>query len=197
MPPLSLEEKKELILDTETAVAKRLAVKVFDKPTPPIWMIFIPVFFVFFATKMKEYKTGLKAFSENYLISRRWALEVAEEAVAGNHQELRIEPILEKIKDIPEEAKPSYRSWFLLLAEHYRLLLSQSGQDLPGLIRAGYRNRANFLLFCDRLGKAERTLNLALLPNIEGEEKEVGRVVEAMAQGIAEIRRQEMETIFT
>ncbi len=55
MTILSLADKKALILDNENSMARRLAVRVFDKPEPPIWMIFVPIFFVLFAPKRKTF----------------------------------------------------------------------------------------------------------------------------------------------
>ncbi len=187
--------KATLILDHETLQAKQLAVAVVDKPVPPIWMIFVPVFFVFFASKMRQYKNGLKDFSENYLLSRRWALNAAEEAIAGGG-EVAVEPILARVKDIPSSALPLYSSWFLLLARHYQQLLLSPGTSYPMLVRAAYRNKANYLLFCDRLGKSETALNRALLPGIAGEQAEVEGVIDRMAQQIDELRREELTEIF-
>ena len=54
MSSQSAAKKQEQILAREEALANRLALAVLDKPTPPIWMILIPVFFVFYAWKLKQ-----------------------------------------------------------------------------------------------------------------------------------------------
>lgn len=196
MDSLSLEEKKDLILANEEALARQMALKVLDKPTPPIWMIFIPVFFVFFAQKMNRYKKGLKDFAENYMISRRWALDAAREAVASGG-DLAIDGILAGVKDLPETARPVYRQWLQFQGEHYRQLLTAPGNSYPALVRAGYRNKANYLLLCDRLVKAEDALNRALLPDMEGQHQDVRQIVEAMAQASMQLRRQDIEGVFS
>lgn len=196
MNTLSLEEKKELVLDHEEALAKQMALRVLDKPSPPIWMIFIPVFFVFFAQKMNQYKKGLKDFADNYMISRRWAVDAARDAVASG-EEIAIDEILSRVKDLPEAARPTYRQWLQLQAEHYRQLLAAQGNSYPALVRAGYRNKANYLLLCDRLGKAEDALNRALLPGMEGQHQDVRQIIEAMAQASMQLRRQDIEGVFS
>ena len=50
----TLARKKQIILDHEKQLAQNLALGVLDKPKPPLWMIFVPIFFVFFAQKMKH-----------------------------------------------------------------------------------------------------------------------------------------------
>ncbi len=196
MNTLSLEEKKNLVLDNEEALARQMALRVLDKPSPPIWMIFIPVFFVFFAQKMNMYKKGLKDFADNYMISRRWALDAAGDAVASGG-EIAIDEILTRVKDIPEAAWPAYRQWLQLQAEHYRQLLAAPGNSYPALVRAGYRNKANYLLLCDRLGKAEDALNQALLPDMERQHQDVRQIIEAMAQASMHLRRQDIDGVFS
>ncbi|MEE4242516.1 MAG: NF038143 family protein [Desulfopila sp.] len=196
MTSLSLEEKKILILNNEETMAGQLAVRVLDKPQPPIWMILIPIFFVFFAAKMKQYSKGLKEFSKNYMISRVWALDAAHTAVA-NDKEIEIEKMLQQAEGIPENAMPLYRDWLNMVAEHYYTLLAAHGTNHSALVRAGYRNKSSYLLFCDRLSKAENALNQALLPDIEGELEDVNLIIEKMAKNSSELRRIEVEKIFS
>lgn len=195
MTILSLADKKALILDNENTMAHQLAVRVVDKPEPPIWMIFVPIFFVFFAPKVKEYKKGLKTFAEHYQISRSWALEAAMEAVAHDHA-LDVDAVLHRLEGIPEAAQAPYRAWLLLLAEHYRRLLVGRGENYPALVRSAYHSASSYLLFCDSLGKAENSLNRAMLPGVEGERQDVDAVMDTMASTIAELRRQEAAAIF-
>jgi hypothetical protein len=196
MTTLSLDEKKTLILTSEENMAGQLAVRVIDKPQPPIWMILIPIFFVFFASKMKQYSKGLKDFSKNYLLSRRWALDAAATAVANGTQ-IEVDEMLQRAEGIPAEAIPLYRDWLVLLAEHYRTLLEARGNNHQALVRAAYQNKSSYLLFYDRLGKTENALNRALLPEIEGDRQDIDLVIEKMAQNVSELRRTEMEKIFS
>ena len=84
-----MEDKKRQILNNEEFMARQLARRVIEKPVPAVWMILIPVFFVFYAWKIKQYANGLKDFAEHYLISRRRGLDAAFEAEqSGNLPEI-------------------------------------------------------------------------------------------------------------
>ncbi len=196
MTTLSLDEKKTLILTSEEDMAGQLAVRVLDKPQPPIWMILIPIFFVFFASKMKQYSKGLQDFSKNYLLSRRWALDAATAAVA-NGTKIEVDDMLQRAEGIPVGAMPLYKAWLSLLAEHYRSLLEVRGNSHSALVRTAYQNKSSYLVFCDRLGKAENALNRALLPEIEGDRQDVDMVIDKMAQNVSELRRAEVDKIFS
>lgn len=195
MSTLSLEEKQQQILENEQTQAQQLAILVLEKPVPPIWMIFIPIFFVFHAWKIKQYANGLKNFAEHYLVSRRRALDAVVEAERHGGQ-VEIESLLRRVETLPDAARPLFSEWMTLLTAHYRSLLSAPGNSHPALIRAGYRNKSNYLLFCNRLTKAEHAFNLALLPQIHGETEDLREVIEKMERGATELRRRESDEIF-
>ncbi len=192
----SLEDKKQRILEYEESMARQLARRVIDKPVPPVWMILIPIFFIFYAWKIKEYSNGLKGFAEHYLLSRRRALDTAYEAEQSG-REPDIEQLLEPVTEIPANARPYYRTWIALLIDHYRNLLKARGNSAQGLIRHHYRAKSTYLLSSNQLNKAENTYNMALLPKIEGDQQDIRYVLEKMERGIADLRRQEAEVIFS
>ncbi|MDX9835067.1 MAG: NF038143 family protein, partial [Desulfobulbus sp.] len=122
----TLETNQQLILENEQALAKQLARLVLEKPVPPIWMIFIPIFFVFHAWRIKGYAKGLDDFVDQLLVSRRRALEAATESVrTGN--EVDFEAWMNKAAHMQPAAKPLYRQWMTLLVEQYRTLLTAHG----------------------------------------------------------------------
>jgi hypothetical protein len=190
-----LDEKKQLILANETAMARQLALHVIEKPVPRVWMIFIPVFFVFYFWKLKEYETSLKVFVENHLISRRRTLEAVVAAEEGG-QPVDIGQLVAKI-DMQEDTRPLCAEWLTVLAGHFRLLLAAAGDSYPDLLRSGYRNKSSYLSFCRQLGKAETAFNMALLPTIEGDRTELCQVTDIMAEGMNDLRCREAEEIFS
>ncbi len=192
----SIEERKRQILKHEESMAHQLARRVIDKPVPPIWMILIPIFFVFHAWKIKEYAKGLKDFAEHYLLSRRRALDTAYEA-AESGKEPDIEKLLENGTTIPASARSCYRTWITLLVDHFRNLLAARGNSTPELIRNHYRKKATYLLFINQLNTAEYAYNIALLPKIEGDQQDIRYVLEKMERGIADLHRQEADEIFS
>lgn len=196
MSELLIEDKRTKILEYEESMARKLAGQVIDKPVPPVWMILVPVFFVFHAWKIKQYSNGLKDFAEHYLVTRRRALDTAYEAeLSGEPPD--IEQLMEAAQAIPAVARPSYQHWLSLLVEHYRNLLQARGNSVPDLIRSHYRNKGTYLLFNNQLNQAENTYNMALLPKIEGDRQDIRYALEKMEQGITNLHRREVEEVFS
>jgi hypothetical protein len=188
-------KKRDLILDYEKALAQALASKVLDKPKPPLWMIFVPVFFVFFAQKMGQYKKGLQDFVDNYLKPRSLALEKAQEALTmgGVFDPQAPLPMLERI---PESVRPVCLHWLTIMAEHYGLLLAARGNSHAALVRGSYRTKTDYLLFLNCLHQAENAFNLALLPGMEGDNQDLRAVVDRIDTWSVELRRQDADKIF-
>lgn len=193
---IAMEDKKKLILDHEEYMARQLARRVIEKPAPSVWMIFIPIFFVFYVSKIKQYSSGLKNFAENYLITRRRALDTAFEAEQSGVLP-EIDQLVAKIDSIPADVRPLYRDWMSLLVDHYRGLLAAPGNSLQDLQRARFRNKSNYLLFCNQLNKTENAFNMAILPGLEGDQQDLRYILDRIDQGITDLRRTEVEEIFT
>ena len=80
----SYEEKRDLILARETRFCHQVSAAVLDKPRLAIWMIIIPVFFVFYFWQLKRYSEGRRDFAANFLITRERALNSAYQAALNN-----------------------------------------------------------------------------------------------------------------
>ncbi len=196
MSELSLKDKKNQILDNEEVMASQLARKVIEKPVPPIWMVLIPIFFVFYAWKIKQYSNALKDFAKHYLISRHQALDAAFEAqLSGEPPE--IGQLIEMASSIPAKAKPLYRTWISLLVKHYHSLLAAQGNSHHDLIRSHYRTKSSYLLFCNQLNNAEHTYNMALLPDIEGDQRDLRDILNKMKHGLKDHYQKETKEIFS
>lgn len=100
MAQQSMDEKKGHILDHEKKMARLLALMVLEKPEPPFWASFIPMIFVFYAQKLKDYAQSLDDFVDNYLVSRRHALEAAVTAKIENSS-VDAGQLLEMAGDMP------------------------------------------------------------------------------------------------
>ncbi|MDY0226584.1 MAG: NF038143 family protein [Desulfomicrobium apsheronum] len=190
------DQKKQHILDHESQLANQLALQVLEKPKPPIWMIFVPIFFVFFLQKMNQYKSGLTEFVDNYLKSRRYALEAALEAEETGRP-ANVAGLVEKVGNIPEQAKPLFAEWMNVLVDHYRLLLTSQGNNHSKLVRAGYQSKTNYLLFCNCLNKAENAYSMALLPEMDGDNQDLHHVIQKINVCVTNLRRQDADTIFS
>jgi hypothetical protein len=159
-------------------------------------MIFIPLFFVVYFWKLKQFESGLKDFADNHLIPRRRALEAVFAAEVAGRQ-VDIDLLVELMGDLPEGALLSCAEWLRVLSGHYLLLLTAAGDGYAALVRSGYRTKSNYLLFCRQLGKAETAYNMALLPTIEGDSADLCLVTESMAEGLNLLRSGEAEEIFS
>lgn len=190
------DHKKQQILDHESQLAHKLALQILDKPKPPIWMIFVPIFFVFFVQKMNQYKSGLAEFVENYLKSRRHALEIALKA-EETAKPADLDALMEKVGNIPDQARPLFMEWMTVLVDHYRLLLTSKGNTHAQLVRSGYQNKTNYLLFCNCLNKAENAYSKALLPQMDGDNQDLRHVIEKIDICVANLRRKDADKIFS
>ena len=182
-------------MDHESQLARQLALQVLEKPKPPIWMIFVPIFFVFFVQKMNQYKSGLTEFVDNYIRSRRHALAEALEAEETGRP-ANLVGLVEKVGNIPEQAKPFFAEWMTVQVDHYRLLLTSQGNSHSTLVRAAYQNKTNYLLFCNCLNKAELAYSMALLPEMDGDNQDLQHVIKKIDACVTILRRQDADAIF-
>ncbi len=189
------EERKNLILSRETKRARQLAFHVIEKPQPRVWMIFIPVFFVFYFWKLKQYESGLNDFTENHLIPRRRTLDAVLAAEEENRP-VDIESLVALNGQSDEQILAANREWLTRLADHFRLLLTARGSSYAEMVRSAYRTKTNYILSCRQLAKAEEAYDLALLPTIEGDTTTLRQITESMAEGTENLFKTEAEEIF-
>ncbi len=196
MKTTEIDARKELILANEETMAWQLALHVMEKPTPRVWMIFIPIFFVFYFWKLKDYEKGLKTFAENHLLSRRRTLE-ATVAAEKKGQLVDIQALVDQVEELQENTRTFYAEWLTVLAGHYRLLLNGKGDSYPALIRSSYRSKSNYLLFCLHISKVESAFNMAILPTIDGERMDLHFITETMTEGLNTLRLRAAKEIFS
>lgn len=191
---LTVVEKKQRILEFETRFAKRLALKVIERPTLSIWMILIPVIFVYFFYRFNRFNIGQKKFAEDYMIGIRRALNEAE-AVVGTGKPPD-PPALAHMSDVPDAVRKRQTDVYAVLVEHYVDLLRAEGNSVESWIQAAYRTRTHYLLFVNRLGRAEKDRNAALIPILRETTEGVDEVVERIERFAEELRREIAEQVF-
>jgi hypothetical protein len=163
-----LERKKELVLQRELLFANAIGAAVFEKPKVSFWMVLIPILFVYFVYRMQKYKSGRLKFDEDFMITRRRAIDVAFEAV-----ETGSKPAVEKVvqaSDLSDALQEAYRSWVRVLVDYYMDLLAADGNSFDSLVRSAYRSRGNYLLVLNRLNMVEREFYIALKPQLAATE---------------------------
>lgn len=185
-------EKKELILNHEIAFAAHLARQVVQKPKLSVWMILIPIIFVFYFYQLQRYSEGRTKFIEHYLMSRRRVLDEAAALVTSDAK-----PDITRLaaqSDVPEEARGLQAEVLTLLVEHFANLLRAEGEDFDALVRHAYRVRTNYLLVMNRLNQAEKAVYTAVVSRLE--EEAAGTVVKTIEAASETFRREEAERIF-
>jgi len=190
-----LEEKGRMILAQERLFADILASRALSKPKPNVWMILIPIIFVFYMNDYKKYKDGRQVFANQYLMSRKRALDEAVASLTAN-RDPDLEPLV-SVSDLPEAARQQYHDLLTVLIENYRDLLQTEGETVNDLVRAAYANKTNYLLFLNRLNRAEKELNAALRPVLDDTDKEMGDVIMTIERSSEELRRSRAEEIFS
>lgn len=190
-----MPEKSRLILDHEQHFAFALAGRVLDKPKLDIWMFLLPILFIYYMNDFQKFKDGRKAFAANYMVTQKRALD---EAVTVVQSGKKADPDgLAKQSEISPEAQTKLAELFIVLIEHYEVLLKAGGSDFDSLVRSAYNNLTNYLLFINQLNNAEKNLNMALKPQFTTESTEVNDILSAMARHSEQIRRKEAHDIFS
>jgi hypothetical protein len=193
MNPMLL--KSQLILEHEKRFIRALALKVLDKPLLQIWMIFIPIIFVYYFFEWQKYKKCNTSFNEQYICNFKYALDKAAVLVQdGTEPDL---DTLAKMQEIPAGAQKKLTELYSVLVEHYEVLLRASGSDYQSLVRSAYKKHANYLLFVNQLNNAEKKFNAALRIQLEPVIEDANDIICAIERFSEIIRRNDAEEIFS
>jgi hypothetical protein len=190
----TLEDKKDFIWEYEERCAADLAAAVLQTPKMSFWMIFIPIILIYHVFQVRKVVEGRKGFAKNYLVTRKRALEAGLSVVAkGRNPD--VQSVL-RDSNLPGKATGSFRDLFLLLVNHYADLLRSYGHDMPSLLRNVYKSRTNYLLFLNRLNKAEKALTDVLRPDTDKSAGDIDFIVKAMEFHSERLGRERAESVF-
>jgi hypothetical protein len=191
----SIDEKREWILENEYQLAGRISREIIHRPELNIWMIIIPVIFVYFFFQLNRSVSAKKEFVQNFVLSRKNILNEAcalsEDGATPDFEEMA------KYEKVPDSAVEAYKTWANVLFEHYQMLLDEKGDSYAGLIRGRYENRDRYLLILDRISKVENEFHKALRKDLDGSVKNAGDVITAMEKSLPLLRREEADGIFS
>ena len=190
-----MSEKSRLILEYEQHFAYALAGMVLDKPKLDIWMFLLPVLFVYYMNDFKKFKDGRKAFADHYMVIKKRALEEAA-AVVQSGKKADADG-LAKQSEMSAEAQKKLAELFVVLIDHYEVLLQAAGGDFDSLVRSAYNNLTNYLLFINQINNAEKKLNMELKPQFATASTEANDIMSAMERHSEQIRRKEAHDIFS
>jgi hypothetical protein len=189
-----LYKKKELILARELAFANAVGAAVFEKPRVSFWMVLVPLLFLYFIHRMQKYKRGRIKFDEDFMVSRRRALELASETFESDHRVDLTQAVRQY--GITDELEKPYAAWMNVLVDHYRDLLAVEGDHYDTLVRQAYHTRSNYLLTLNRLNTVERDYYAAIKPGLATAEGATD-IIAAIEKESRRLRRDFAEQVFS
>jgi hypothetical protein len=189
----SLHHKKECILHAEEAFTWRVGQALFEKPAVSFWMILIPILLLYFIHLMQQYKLGIRKFEDQFMITRRSALNLATEALAGGIAP-RIEVQVQSVGLAPALIPP-YRAWLEALVRYYTTLLSADGDSFEALVRSAFTGRPAFRQAMDGLSAVEKAFHTALNPRMS-ENTDAAEIVATIESQSLSLRRELVNAIF-
>lgn len=189
------DRKYAIIMEHEKEFAHMLASRVLDRPQLSLWMILIPIIFVFYFFQLQKFSTGRSSFAGHYLVSRKRALDEALRAVKSDtNPDITM---LASLSDVPHDTRPQQAKVISILVDHYRTLLQSDGDDIAYLITSAYGNLTGFLLFLNSLSNAEKDRDAALKPYLKKTQEGIDDIVSRIETLSEQLRREVAEKIFS
>jgi hypothetical protein len=189
----ALAHKRDLILQRELAFANAIGTSVLDKPKVSFWMVLIPILFVYFIYRMQTFKSGRIKFDEEFMTTRRRAMDAALGAVETNG--LPDIDALARSSGLPEALHEPYAAWMEALVGHYMELLAAAGDSFESLVRAAYHDRNGYLLALNRLTTVEKAFYQALKPHL-GAAEGAADIIETIEAQSQQLRRELAQQVF-
>ena len=190
----NLEGKRQLILDYDQVFVERLAVKIFKKPQLSIWMILIPIIFVFFFQQVTKYKNDKKDFIKNYLLSPNRALNEAYEAIKQK-REVSIESMVE-MADLKPFSNAPYRNLMSVLTQHYINLMNAKGDLYGQLILSAYPEKVQYQQMMGDINKAWKSLSESIVEDLIKSTPEAANTVRKIEDTSVEIRNEDINVFY-
>ncbi len=158
---MSVNRKKDLLLAYEKSLAGELSEKLLDRPKMSVWMILIPLIFVFHCQRHKRFAEGKKAFIREWTRNKEQALCAAVLEVSG--QEPRNpEKWRQAVVHLPTACQEAYLRLQHFLTDHYKNVLQATGEDV-GMLFSRACSRDEYSLFIRRRVELERQFSRELL----------------------------------
>ncbi len=197
---MDLDQKYNLLYAHEEAFSYRLAQEVVKKPETSAWMILLPVLFVHHIFKINQYKNGVRSFAQNFLSTKKKALDKAyDQVLAGQRMTYNTTdyfPGLEFTSAQEKALAEKQLQVILIMEEHFLELLEKPGQSLEELLRQTYRTVGHYRQYLKRLEDAEQELNRYLLKKVHTSE-ESRIVVRKIEEQCARLREEEIRLLFS
>jgi hypothetical protein len=189
----AMAQRKDIILQRELAFANAIGATVIERPKVSFWMVLIPILFVYFIYRVQRFKSDRSKFAEEFMATRRRAMDAALGAVETNGRPDIV--ALVRNSNLSEALQAPYAAWVGALVDYYMGLLAADGDCFEMLVRSTYRSRTDYLLALNRLTAAEKDLYRALQPHLKLDEG-VADIITAIEARSQQLRRETAEQIF-
>lgn len=189
----------DLIWNQENQFAYKIAKQVLQKPKISVWLVLIPILFLYYAHKIQQYKAAVHDFSKGVMRSKILALDSAKAEIDSGKKNLDFQDAflssdLESSPNVKRVCEKQIAE-VELLKSHYKKLLGQQGSNYQSLIRKTYRTGAGYRIFLTQLAQAEKAVHDAVLrayhPNEDAQN--VTKKMQKIAQAL---REEEIKSFF-
>lgn len=191
----TIDEKRTLILDSEYQLANRLALEIMPKPQLSVWMILIPIIFIYYFYELNRYGKAKKEFVRQFVKSRKLLLDEACSALTSGIRSDFLN--LVGNENVPDCAKEEFRNWAKVLSEHYLNLLKADGASLAELIQASYQEQQHYLTAIEKIAKVESRFYKALQKDLDQSVENVGNTIFNIEKASARLRREAATSFFS
>jgi hypothetical protein len=195
----AIQIRYDLIWNHENQFAYKVAKQVIQKPPISVWLVLMPILFLFYAHKIQQYKAGIHNFSKGLMQTKTLALDSALEEINIGMKNKEVKNIffssgsetsIEVIR-----VRNSQLAEFELLKVHYGKLLRQEGTSYQILVRKAYRTSGAYRLFLNQLTQIEKEVMEAVLQAYHPKEEDMA-VSQKMQEAMHALREEDLKAFF-
>jgi hypothetical protein len=189
----------DLIWNYENQFAYKVAKQVLHKPRISVWLVLMPILFLYYAHQIQQYKAGIHSFSKGLVRTKIIALDSAlAEMHTGQKDEKFVNnfdsPDLESSTEVMR-VRDGQLAEVALLKTHYGKLLRQQDESYGALIRKVYPSSSTYRLFLTQLTQIEKDVMEAVTQAYHPDAEE--RVVSSkMQESMYHLREEELKSFF-
>jgi hypothetical protein len=202
----NLEARHAMILHQERVLSYQLAKVMIKKPKVSVWMVMLPLLFLFFIQDVRKYKAGIRDFADGFFKNKKIALDLTLKAMledvplkeALSVFASNVAPVLSDQMELHEKQMKE----IAYLMMHYQRLLTARGDTYEALIKNTFGSAAAYQRFLDGLADLERevirsALTFARSDGIAKEVETPQELAKLMQNAMRQIRRRECDRIFS
>ena len=193
------EQTYQMIWNQENQFAYKVAKQVLDKPKISVWLILIPILFLYYAHKIQQYKAGVHGFSKGLMRTKILALDSAQEELntGKKDKEYKDAFVSKDLENSPNvmRVRDKQIAEVEVLKAHYARLLREQGSSYQALLKKAYKNSGEYRLFLNQLAKAEEDVHDAVLRAYHPSD-EAQAVTKKMQNATFALREEEIKSFF-